>query len=494
MRKVIEEQMMLGEVDISKVKFDSRSRDEMPQLLKGLQFIYSTPEIRNQVFDLLEAHLQCSNLGRRGMDLWKILVLGAIRLNGNMNYDKLHDLANHHCKVREMLGITAWEQEPIFPIQTIKDNAILLTPELLDKINTIVVAAGHKLVKKKDEKIKTRCDSFVVETNVHYPTDTNLLFDAVRKAVELTARLCSELEIPGWRQSGSLISKCKKKLRGIQNLRHSTSQDETKKAERCEQINQKHVDYVDYCATLISRVDAQINHLNQHNLLPIELSTTEIQMYVEYGKLFQAQIIRRILNDEKIPHKEKVFSIFEPHTEWIVKGKAGVRQELGLRVCVITDTAGFTLHHKVMQNEIDSEIAVDIMREALEKFPNIGSCSFDKGFWSPENKLKLEAMLETAALPKKGRLSKADKEHQYSREFKFASKGHSAVESAINAHENHGLDKCPDKGLKGYKRYVALAVLGRNIQHLGALLIKKETESKKRSETIKQGLALKRCA
>lgn len=152
MRKVFEEQMMLGEVDISKVQFDPRSRDEMPQLLKGLQFIYTTPELRKQVFNLLEAHIGCSNKGRRGMDLWKILVLGAVRLSSNINYDRLHDLANHHCKIREMLGITAWDQEPVFPIQTIKDNAMLLTPELLDQINTIVVTAGHKLVKKKRRK------------------------------------------------------------------------------------------------------------------------------------------------------------------------------------------------------------------------------------------------------------------------------------------------------------------------------------------------------
>ncbi len=152
MRKTIEQQLTLGEVDISKIEFNPRSRDEMPQLLKGLQFIYTDVELRKQIFSLLEQHVNYSNKGRRGMDLWKVLVMGAVRLNGNMNYDRLHDLANNHCKMREMLGITAWNKEPVFPMQTIKDNAVLLTPELLDQINTIVVAAGHKLVKKKRKK------------------------------------------------------------------------------------------------------------------------------------------------------------------------------------------------------------------------------------------------------------------------------------------------------------------------------------------------------
>jgi len=153
MRKTIENQLILGEVDISEIEFDHRCRDEMPHLLKGLQFIYTNPELRKQVFALLEQHMNYSKTGRRGMDLWKILVMGAVRLNGNMNYDRLHDVANNHCQMRQMLGITAWNQKPVFPMQTIKDNASLLTPELLNEINTLVVAAGHKLVKKK---IKTK--------------------------------------------------------------------------------------------------------------------------------------------------------------------------------------------------------------------------------------------------------------------------------------------------------------------------------------------------
>ncbi len=149
MRKNLEPQLRLGEVDISQIEFDPRSRHEIPQLLKGLQYIYITPELREQVFALLEQHICRSKIGRRGMDLWKILVMGAVRLSGNMDYDQLHDQINHHCQVRQMLGITEWNQKPYFPMQTVKDNAVLLTPELLNEINTLVVAAGHKLIKKK---------------------------------------------------------------------------------------------------------------------------------------------------------------------------------------------------------------------------------------------------------------------------------------------------------------------------------------------------------
>ena len=149
MRKNLEPQLMLGEVDISQIEFDHRCRHEIPQLLKGLQLVYVNPELRQRVFALLDQHINRSKTGRCGMDLWKILVMGAVRLSGNMDYDELHDLANNHCQMRQMLGITAWDRKPYFPMQTVKDNAVLLTPELLNEINTLVVTAGHKLIKKK---------------------------------------------------------------------------------------------------------------------------------------------------------------------------------------------------------------------------------------------------------------------------------------------------------------------------------------------------------
>ena len=83
-------------------------------------------------------------------------------------------------------------------------------------------------------------------------------------------------------------------------------------------------------------------------------------------------------------------------------------------------------------------------------------------------------------LPKKGRLSEIDKELESEPEFINLRKQHSAVESAINALEVHGLDKCPDHGINGFKRYIAMAVVARNIQRLGAVLCQQEQEDVQR--------------
>jgi len=83
-----------------------------------------------------------------------------------------------------------------------------------------------------------------------------------------------------------------------------------------------------------------------------------------------------------IPHEEKLFSIFEPHTEWIRKGKAGVPQELGLKVCIVEDRYQFIMHHQVMVQKTDEQVAVTMIDECIERFGPIGSASFDKGFHS----------------------------------------------------------------------------------------------------------------
>ena len=203
----------------------------------------------------------------------------------------------------------------------------------------------------------------------------------------------------------------------------------------------------------------------------------EIERFMVHAERQIDQIERRVMNDETIPHDEKVFSIFEEHTEWISKGKAGVPVELGLRVCILEDQYGFILNHRVMKGEVDVDVAVPMVEGVLKYFPEFNGCSYDKGFWSPENKKRLDELLDHLVLPKKGKLSVDDKEREYSDEFIYYRHKHSAVESGINALENHGLDRCPDHGLGGFKRYVALAALGRNFQKVGAILLARELKS-----------------
>jgi hypothetical protein len=486
MRKVIDLQMEFWKKDIANIEFDLQSRDEIPKLLMGLQYIHCTVPIREKVFEVLKQIVpkKSHETGRPGMDLWKILLLGTLRLNCNWDYDKVQEMANNHSKLREMLGHSKTDFDDCqYALQTIRDNIVLLTPAILDEINQIVVKAGHSIISpNKDPQLRGSCDSFVVETDVHYPTDANLLFDAIRKMISLIAIICSEVGITAWRQSHHSILKVKRLLRSIQKLKRSTSKDEVKIQKRDQFIVGKHQNYIDVCQGFVLRAKETIGILRELGLLSMtqDLRLNTIEEYILHAERQIDQIRRRVVLDDKIQHEEKVFSIFQPHTEWISKGKAGVPQELGLGVCVHKDQYGFILHHRVMQQQTDDKVVVTMVQETKDRFENLAGCSFDKGFYSPDNKSRLANILDYVILPKKGRLSAKDKQIEHSEEFIESRRKHSAVESSINALENHGLDRCLDHGLHGFERYVALSVLARNIQILGHLLQQKELKKQKR--------------
>lgn len=482
MRKIDEEQLVIGQVRIDEIKFDLRSRDEIPKLLMGLQYIYCHEEYREKVFAILKEMLPkgiSSDNGRPGMTCWKILVLGTLRLNCNWDYDKVKEIADNHITLRFMLGHDLEDRETKYPIQTIKDNVGLFTPEILNKINKIVVDAGHTLIKKNEKELHGRCDSFVVETDVHFPTDINLLFDAIRKIIILVSRICEGTSITIWRQSCHLLKKMKGLYREAQKCTNSIRASKKDKESKEKKRIKAYKIYIEAASELVNRAQMTVKEIDFTDFVNIAIGCS-IDNYIGHAERQIDQIKRRVMEGEKIPHEEKVFSIFEEHTEWISKGKAGVPQELGLRVCILEDQYGFILNHEVMEKVTDDKVAVPLVKKTVELYPELTSCSFDKNFYTPDNRLKLSEILERVILPKKGRLTEEEKIVENEEEYKFLRRKHSAVEAGISALENHGLDRCLDHGIDGFKRYVALSVVARNLQNLGNKLFLDITARHKR--------------
>ena len=151
MREVHRRQFGLGQVPIEKIWLDPKSRDDIPAVLKGLQHIWSDEALRARLFALLEEHVQPEvdhTVGRPGMALWPILVLGVLKQGLGCDFDRLHDLANHHEKVRAFLGHSDFGDETYYECQTVRDNVSLLTPDLLSAVGRLVVESGHKVAKK----------------------------------------------------------------------------------------------------------------------------------------------------------------------------------------------------------------------------------------------------------------------------------------------------------------------------------------------------------
>jgi len=492
MRVVQSQQMTIGEVDVSKITFDPKSRDDIPKLLRGLQHLYMQTDLRTSVFELLNQRISPAvdkSNGRPGMTLWSIFLCGVIRLDLNIDYDRLHELVNKHITIREMLG-HGYFADVVYHHQTLKDNVSLLTPELLDEINQLAVKSGHALMlntngKKRDAPaLRGRCDSFVLETNVHFPTDINLLQDAMRKVITLTAQWCESRGLSTWRQYVYNLRQVKRRMRSAQNKKRSRAKSPEQQDKNEALVKAAHQDYIDCAQGYLDKAGQTLIELTKAGTTDvIDLARKiEIEGFMAHGTRQIDQIRRRVILGQTIAHEEKVFSIFETHTEWISKGKAGVPVELGLKVCILEDQHQFILHHQVMQNQSDDQVTVEMVSQAKKRFANLNVCSFDKGFHSKTNQEELKEILELVVLSRKGKLSKESQAIEQAPEFVKARRAHSAVESAINGLEVHGLDVCPDHGITGFKRYVALAVVARNIHRIGSILWQRDQEELKREQ------------
>jgi IS5 family transposase len=187
---------------------------------------------------------------------------------------------------------------------------------------------------------------------------------------------------------------------------------------------------------------------------------------------------RRMITGERTFHDEKLFSLFEPHTEMINRGKTPYPWEFGHRVWVSEDKSGFIVDYDIMGagetgEKWTREIAERIMIAFWDK---VLWLSFDRGFYSPLNREWLKEMVPGVCLPKKGRQDIFQKELEGVDGFKESIRKHSGVESAINGLICCGLRRYRDKGEEGYARYVAMGILGRNIHNLGRILLRRDLQ------------------
>lgn len=153
MRKRFEAQLSLGQTPIEEVAIPAKSRDELPPVLAGLQWIFKTPELSEEVFALLEAKVsggrEHHGTGRPGMDLWHILVLGVVRAALGCDYDRLEHTANYDTLVRRVMGLPEFggEDAPLNG-RTVRDNVAHVDDELLAEVSAAVARHGLTLLKK----------------------------------------------------------------------------------------------------------------------------------------------------------------------------------------------------------------------------------------------------------------------------------------------------------------------------------------------------------
>lgn len=467
---------------ISDVKLNGECRDEIIPILRALQHVYGDVPARRELLTLVGKDVNGGSnrrLGRRGMNYWEITVLAATRLGCNLDYDKLQDLAENHRSLQRIMGIGDWQAEEVdFDWRRIEDNLTKLQPETLRKINELIVKTGHALKPEAVEAV--RGDTFVVETNIHYPTESTVMGDGLRKIVHLATALAAENDLDGWRQSKHLLKKARNLVRRIGQVSRAKRQG----ADRLRPGYQKLLALTE---GLLERARQLLRNL-RFEADPVALALDKVKegtaaMQTPAAELWCLILLtakvcdnarRRVLKGESLGNQEKIHSIFEPHTELINRGKQPNPIEFGHKVLVIEDAVGFVVEYRVLDNGVlDQDVVVPVMKKLQQRLGGkIQSASFDRAFHTPENQEDLAEIVRTPCIAAKGEEKGRQQQKEGSVAFRKARQNHPGVESAIGAlQKGNGLQRCRDRGKRGYERYVGLGILGRNMQTLGKLLL-----------------------
>ena len=377
MRKAFSRQGRLDGGCVLDVALNLNCRDEIIPVLRALQHVYATPQLREKILMLIEQDVLGqgdASRGREGLDYWHILVLAAVRLGCDLDYDGLQDLAENHRNLRSIMGLGDWKDID-FSARRIRDNICLLSAETIEAISHALVAEGQRLVPEAVERV--RADSFVVETNIHYPTDSSLIVDGIRKVIGLCVPFAIALGLEGWRQHEQL-------LKAVCHVARNIDRIAAKKGPNYQQrLQTAYAKLLKKSGRVLVRARALCAVLQRRSAGGDDFTT--LLDFIDRTEHVRNIARRRVIHGETVPNSDKIFSIFEPHTQLYKRGKAGEPVQFGRLVLVYEDAAGFIIHHHLMARDVgDRDVATEQTRIVQARYcGKIKEISFDRGFHSP---------------------------------------------------------------------------------------------------------------
>lgn len=475
MRKHYDKQRRFDCTPIGELMLNYECRDEVVPVLAGLQHVYTCNALRNKVVKLVCEDINEDtrrDVGRPGLDDWQVVVLSAVRLGCNYDYDKLQDQCENHRGLQTLLGVGEWSRDVDFGARRIRDTLCQLKPSTLAAINQAIVSYGQELHGEAAKSV--RADSFVVETNIHYPTESALIGDGLRKIIPLCADLANEIGASGWRQSEHLLKRVTDHVRTISRI--SASKSPKVKA----RLSPAYGRLLTRAASILDRAKALHKQVETDGVsIQAVMLSAELMRWIELTEQVCDTAHRRVILQEQVPNSEKLFSLFETHTQLYRRGKAGTPNQFGRMVLVFEDGAGFISHYHLMDRKAcDADVIVEQTREAQKKHKGqIATASFDRGFYTSENEAQLSTIVDEPCLAPRHPQQYAERLANGSLTFHRLRQRHSGIESAIGALQSgNGLKRCRDHSELGFERYLGLAILGRNIHILGKLLIARRHE------------------
>ena len=329
----------------------------------------------------------------------------------------------------------------------------VLAPATLAGMNQML--ADYALREGKIAGQKQRMDTTVYETNIHYPTDSSLLWDSFRTLARLVSN--TQKELPQLNLHHRFHDK-KVKKRATFIARNASS-----KSKRTQRQIKKTYRQLIQSVRWIHRVGRQV--LQQAFSFGYE--APELAHYLPLVERIIDQAARRVLQGETVPPDEKLYSLFEEHTELIKRGKAAKPIEFGHKILIAQTGEKYIHHYKVMKKRIEDKDllvpAVEAHRKMFGGYPEV--LSTDKGFYESMKQISaLEGKIPVVSIAKKGRRTCEEYQREMTEAFLEGQRFRAGAEGSISVLKRaFKLGKCCFKGFKNYAASVGLAVLCHNL-------------------------------
>ncbi len=335
----------------------------------------------------------------------------------------------------------------------------VLSARTLESMNQIV--AQYALQQEKISSDQQRMDTTVYETNIHYPTDSSLLWDSFRTLARLLR--CIQKELPQLHGRHRFHEKKIKRLATFISRNASSKSKRTRR--KVKQHYRKLIQSVRWMHTVGDEVLRKVYQARY--------DAAELSHYLPLVARIIEQAHLRVIEGIALSPDEKLYSLFEEHTELIIRGKAGKPIEFGHKVLLSQTGEKFIHHYKVMPQRIEDKNllapAIEAHRALFGCYPNV--LTTDKGFYESMQQIAgLEEKIVTVSIAKKGRRSREEYERETSEEFIAGQRFRAGSEGSISVLKRaFKLGKCFFKGFKHYAASVGLAVLCHNLVLLSRL-------------------------
>ena len=467
------EQLTFAELEFERQTF---GRDPLLQTISD--FLDGIPDLVELVQKDLEAGLKCPKRGRKGLDAQVVLRAFVLWRIKNLAYRELRDRIADGYQMRRFVRLRGTRVPTHNAFQRAFNR---LRPETVKKIIERIAAVTRE--KGLDDGTWVRVDGTVVESDIHYPTDASLMWDAVRVLVREVKRL--------GKQAPAALDGFHDRSRRAKRLffviqRPSHKKRPAKRDARYRELIKITSDTLKMSARVVESART-IMPTAPFDFLRMDACRQEIERVLPLGMNVLDQARRRIIHGEKVPAKEKIVSIFEPHTDIIVRNKRNKPVEFGHKVVISETAIGMIFHHDVPAGN-PSEIpwvgeTLDMHKEMFEG--PIAVFAADRGFYSASNvKLCEDSNVKQEAIPYKGGKRSEDRTaHEKTPAFKAAQRFRSGVEGRISGlARGRGMGRCRLKGRERFDLFVAASILANNLMCIAKVIM--QTKKKDQTETV----------